>query len=508
MPTVHYTIFASLIFADSRLSAKTVKIGPHESMKVSRYTVLQCTTYSHQYTLCIFALVELLLHFFKFYSEWKSSEEVIAIHCPPDKTLSPSQAKVLATAPQEHGYKVRPFHNFASFIIQDPFEFDHNLCKALSKPNFTAFIHHLKIAAELMATNKTLLPLFDRKEYQKVEVRLYSKPRRLVFYTPELKDLFRGNPTFSALGEGLETLDMKDSFVHQSVSLITLKAITEYLQQSLGFSCSPDNSIGEENGSQEDSYHDEDGIDTDSSAGAKAEPVEGSTASAASLELMDADSDVKGAVKEPGPPKGAVNEPRPPSTWEKKDVTNGEISVQGGGEASTRKRAHDTSDDEPHEEMKRTKKGNSHSIKTLDILRRIQQECQSAKYVCTAMSDTWTHRRQKRRKLEQQLQKKEGEDEEKMDTTELTESLPLLPALLSVRMSTDSSKAPLVSIKVNQLPPLKMNKFNNWFTLVNKELHGHPPSSKELHRHPPSNKELHGQPPSHQELHGHPIYLS
>jgi hypothetical protein len=448
--------------------------------------------------LFIFSLVELLLHFFKFYSEWRSSEEVIAIHCPPDKTLSPSEAKALATAPQEQGYKVRPFHNFASFIIQDPFEFDHNLCKALSKPNFTAFIHHLKIAAELLATNKTLLPLFDRKEYQKVEVRLYSKPKRLVFYTSELKDLFCGSPTFSALGEGLETLDMKDSVVHQSVSLVTLKAITEYLQQSRGFSCSPDNSTGEENGIQEDSYHDEDNIDTDSSAGAKAEPVEGSTASAASLELMDADGDVKGAEKEPGPP----------STREKKDVTNGETSAKGGGEASTRKRAHDTSDDEPHEEMKRTKKGNSHSIKTLDILRQVQQECQSAKYVCTAMSDTWTHRRQKRRKLEQQLQKKEGEAEEKMDTTELTESLPLLPALLSVRMSTDSSKAPLVSIKINQLPPLKMNKFNNWFTLVNKELHGHPPSHKELHGHPPSSKELHGHPPSHQELHGHPIYLS
>lgn len=324
-------------------------------------------------------------------------------------------------------------------------------------------------------------------------MRLYSKPKRLVFNTSDLKEIFQCNPSFSALGEGLETLDMTDSFIHQSVSLVALKAITEYLQQSLGFSCSPDNSIGEENNSQEDSYHDDDDTDTDSTTGAKSEPVENSHA-AASSERMDVDRDGKGTVKEP----------EPPSTREKKEVANRETSVQGtgGGEASTRKRAHNTSDDEPHDETKRTKKGNSHSVKTLDILRQVLQECQSAKYVCTAVSDTWTHRRLKRRKLEQQ--KKEGEEEENMDTSELTESLPALPALLSVRMLTESTKAPLVSIKIYQLPPLKMNKFNNWFTLVNKELHVHSPSHKE--RHPPSHKEP--QLPSHKELHGHPIYLS
>ena len=446
-----------------------------------------------------FSLVELLLHFFKFYSEWRPSEEVVAIHCPPDKTLSPSAAKALATAPKEQGYKIRPFNILASFIIQDPFEFDHNLCKALSKPNYTAFIHHLKIAAELLASNKSLLPLFDRKEYQKVEVRLYSKPKRLVFNTSELKQIFQGNPSFSALGEGLETLDMTDSFIHQSVSLVALKAITEYLQQSLGFSCSADNSNGD---SQEESYHDDDDVNTDNSAGVKSEAVENT----ASSERMDVDRDGKGTAVEP----------EPPSTREKKQVTNREASVQGtnGGEASTRKRAHDTSDDEPHDETKRTKKGNSHSVKTLDILRQVQQECQSAKYVCTAVNDTWTHRRLKRRKLEQQ--KKEGEEEENMDTNELTESLPPLPALLSVRMLTESSKAPLVSIEIYQLPPLKMNKFNNWFTLINKELHGHSPSGKEQYSHSdkgqqghsPSHKGQQGQSLSDKELHGHPIYLS
>lgn len=418
----------------------------------------------------IFSLVELLVHFFKFYSEWKSSEEVVAIHCPPDKTLSPSAAKALATAPQGQGYKVRPFRDIASFIIQDPFEFDHNLCKALSKPNFTAFIHHLKIAAELLASNKNLLPLFDRKEYQKVEVRLYSKPRRLVFNTYDLKDLFRGNPTFSALGEGLEKLDMNDSVIHQSVSLVTLKAITEYLQHSLSFSCSPDNSTGEENDGQEDNYHDEDDIDADNGAGTKSEPSE-ITGVSPSSECMDVDRDIKGAVKNPEHPLGSKN----------KEVANGETNVQSGDEATRRKRAHNSSDDEQRDETKRTKKGNLQSVNTIDILRQVQGECQSTKYVCTAMSDTWTHRRQKRRKLEQQ-QQREGEEgggeEEKMDTSELTESLPSLPALLCMKIVTDSSKAPLVSIKIDQLPPLNMNKFNNWFTLVNKELHRYPPSQR------------------------------
>ena len=453
-----------------------------------KYSIYDTTVHTHS-LLCILCylcpLVELLLHFFKFYSEWKSSEEVVAIHCPLDKTLSPSDAKAMAIAPQDQGYKIRPFKDYVSFIIQDPFEFDHNLCKALSNPNFTAFVNHLKIAAELLAANNNLLPLFDRKEYQKVEVRLYSKPRQLVFNAHDLKDLFGANPTFSTLGEGIETLDLNDSLVHQSVSLVTLKAITEYLEHSLSFSCSPDNSSEEENNSQEDSYLDENDLDTNDSAGAESESAENIAASA-SPERVDVDKDTKGAARE------------------NKAVANGETSTQSVGEASGRKRAHSCSDNEQQDKIKRTKKQTTHSAKTLDVLRQVQHKCQSAKYVCTAVSDTWTHRRQKRRKQEQQ-QQREGE-EEKMDTSELTESLPSLPALLCMKIFIDRSKAPLVAIKINQLPPLNMNKFNNWFTLVNKELHRHtPPTQKELHRHtPPAKKELHSQQfPARKELHRH-----
>ena len=42
---------------------------------------------------------DLVLHFFKFYSEWRSSEEVVAIHCPLSRTLSPGDAINLATDP-------------------------------------------------------------------------------------------------------------------------------------------------------------------------------------------------------------------------------------------------------------------------------------------------------------------------------------------------------------------------------------------------------------------------
>ena len=290
----------------------------------------------------------------------------------------------------------------------------------------------------------------------------------------ELKDLFRGNPAFSALGESLEKLDMNDSFIHQSVSLVALKAITEYLQHSLSFTCSPDNSSGVENSSQEDDYHNDEDVDTNDSTEANSEALENTAVSAnsqpdvgkdtsiPSSECMDIDKGIKR-------PSGAVKNPETSSTSKSKEDANGEISVQCGGE--TRKRAHTNSDDEQHDETKRTKKGNSQSINMLDALRQLQQECPSAKYVCTAMSDTWTHRRQRRRKLEQQ----QGE-EEKMDTSELTESLPSLPALLCMKLFTDSSKAPLVVIKIDQLPPLNMNKFNNWFTLVNKELHRHAPA--------------------------------
>ena len=432
-------------------------------------------------TTCFFP-VELLLHFFKFYSEWRASEEVVAIHCPRDKTLSPSEAKALATQPQTQGYKIRPFRDIAPLIVQDPFEFDHNLCKALSKPNFTAFIHHVKMAAELLTKQKNILPLFDRKEYQKVEVRLYAKPRRLVFNTHDLKQLFQGNSAFSALGEGLEELDMNDSFVHKSVSLVTLKAVINYLQHSLNINCSPNN-LTEKDSSQETDLHTNDSAAAKSSpdppentaASAKCQPDVDKNTSILSTECMDIDKDIK-------QPTEAEANPEPSSTSKIKEVANGDrqrAGVKVVGEASSRKRGHSLSDEETEQsdETKRTKKGNSQTVNTLDILRQARRECQSAKYVCTAMSDTWTHRRQQQRKLEQQQQLRSGDQvEERMDTSELTESLPSLPALLCVKLFLDNSKAPLVAIKINQLPPLHVHKFNNWFALVNKELHRHPSS--------------------------------
>ena len=104
--------------------------------------------------------VDLLLHFFKFYSEFRSSEEVVAVHCPLDRTLSPTDAINLANAPQKRGYRVSPF-KFPSLVIQDPFECDHNLCKALSKDKFIVFQRCFKIAAELLEAKSNLLPLFD-----------------------------------------------------------------------------------------------------------------------------------------------------------------------------------------------------------------------------------------------------------------------------------------------------------------------------------------------------------
>jgi hypothetical protein len=111
-----------------------------------------------------FHAVDLLLHFFKFYSEWRSSEEVVAIHCPLDRTLSPGDAISLATAPRERGYDVHPF-KAPSIIIQDPFELTHNLCKTLSESNFVELQRRFRIAAEILETRNNLLPLFDWGEY-------------------------------------------------------------------------------------------------------------------------------------------------------------------------------------------------------------------------------------------------------------------------------------------------------------------------------------------------------
>ena len=121
-----------------------------------------------------FHAVDLALHFFKFYSEWRSLEEVVAIHCPLGRTLSPSDAVNLATAPRERGYNIHPFKS-PSIIVQDPFELTHNLCKTLSKKNFVELQRRLRVAAEMLETRNDLLPLFDWREYQDTHVHTHTQ---------------------------------------------------------------------------------------------------------------------------------------------------------------------------------------------------------------------------------------------------------------------------------------------------------------------------------------------
>ena len=424
----------------------------------------------------IFFSVELLLHFFKFYSDFKPSEEVVAIHCPPEKVLSPSEAKALASTPQAQGYKIRPFGNKAPFIIQDPFEFDHNVCKVLSPSHFSAFIYHIRTAAQLLASKSNILPLFDTKEYQTAGKQLYNQEEKLVLNKRDLKVVFKMNPAFSALRVDIENLDLKDSVIHESVSFVTLKAITDYLKDSFDFNCSPGSST------EDGCANGEDDVDMDDSNTEKGSDMPENIATSANSKLT-AEEKAPTPLQEyvDGDKEGGYNmsehtvNQKPSLNSTSEEISNEEASGECKGEESLkRKRAHGSSDDD-EDETKRVKKGNSKSPETLDILRQLRQDCQSSKFMCTAMSDTWTHRRQRRRKLEQERRhrhERENEGpEEKMDTSELTNSLPSLPPLLRMTLFMDTTRAPLVVIKISQLPPLHVKKFKSWFAVINKDLH-------------------------------------
>ena len=400
--------------------------------------------------------MELLLHFFKFYSEW-SGEEVVAIHYPPDKILSPTEAKSLAEHPVSLGYKVRPFREISPLIIQDPFEFDHNVCKSLSKANFTSFIRHLRIAAELLSSKNSILPLFDREEYQNAEVMLLTKPRRLTFNQGDLKELLWQSQTFSALAECVDKLDLKVATIHEALSKIALKAIVKYLEEKLDFNCSPSTNqptqqpanadIQPTNDSATDPTKQPTSADVHSTDDSATEPTKQPTS---------AETGESSSFSSMLTPKTCVQEPTPLT-----------VNSINSGDPCTRKRAHPSDViDEQTDEAKRTK-NEIQSVTTLDTLRRFQSECESESYNCTAMTNTWTRRR---KKLRQQQQQQQQNRDVQMDTTDLTDSLPLVLPVLCVKLSIDYSELPTCTIVINQLPPLNINEFKNWYAIINKEL--------------------------------------
>lgn len=384
------------------------------------------------------------MHFFSFYSQW-NGQQVVAIHCPPNKTLSPAEAKQLATDPQKLGYKVRPFKELSSLIIQDPFELDHNLCKSLSRAHYTVLLRYMKLAATILREKNSVMALFVEREYEDAETKLFSETRKLIFSPDELTTLLQRDQTLAKVAECVGQLDLHNIAIHQSVSRLALKAVSFYLTNKLKFKCTPCSTTEQQAMEQQCG---------DAIGPSNSEPDLMMSKEDSSSNLQSSVSTDKELVEE-------------------REDHGSQVDANGQSERAAevlhRKRAHSSDDDGEDDELvsdetKRARKRRD-SVTPLDVLHQTQPEQLSEAYHCLAMSDTWTHRRQKQR------QQRKAADE-KMETSELTDALPCLPPLLSLKLSLDTSQIPHVAVSVDQLPPAPINisNFKNLFALINKEL--------------------------------------
>ena len=320
----------------------------------------------------------------------------------------------------------------------------------------------MKIAGEILASSGSVLALFDRKEYEQLRVKIFGNDRsQLVLSMRSVVLLLqKQGPPFSILAEWIDQLDPTNSSVHESLSRVVLRAVATYLHNKFDFISTPSNLSKNESltssephpsGGQSVMLHP---LDSTELATPRPHPSDSHDPQPVQPTIHGDDQPTQHA----GATLHVSNSSIPHSS------DSGEKRVLTGHKRALSSDSDDFDSDELASDDTKRVKNTFEEVTALDVLRHVQQGCHSNEYTCTAATDSWTHRRRKRRH--------QRKSEDKMDTSELSESLPVCPPVLRVKMSiaTDNSDPQKVTIDICQLEPHNTNKFKNWFALINKEL--------------------------------------
>ena len=198
--------------------------------------------------------MELLLHFFQFYSEhFDFSNHVIAIHNPSTKPLTILEATELAkTRMMEQPSKLKEF-KVSPVCIQDPFELSHNVTKSYVIASLVLlqnmlkcamYITHQQLQSEVSCHDGNLMALFHKHEYLNVSSALNSQEsvfaaKIITFTTTNVASLLRRVDSLKPLASRLRELDLGNPEIVQKLTLVVMKALIAILEQYLSFVCQP-----------------------------------------------------------------------------------------------------------------------------------------------------------------------------------------------------------------------------------------------------------------------------
>ena len=283
--------------------------------------------------------------------------------------------------------------------VQDPFELSHNVTKSLPKVAFfqdmlcvSRDILQEQLQLESSATRSgNLLALFDQTQYQSIASKGYKDPkmsRYLMFTTHRVAGLLQRVETLRPLGERLGELDLKNKKVGKKLADVVVKVLLSILEEELKFVCEVETRDSSEPSNIEHpvgSFAMELSVEGDMPAVV--------TGSEQGLSVEgDMPAVVAGSELEEKMEEG-------PTVVTPLTVGEGE-PFMGEEDGGTRKRQ----PSEPGatlEEPKRVRLSPA-TPQALDLLNSAAAATDGKMYMCTAVSNTWLHRRRVQRHQQDQ----------------------------------------------------------------------------------------------------------
>lgn len=305
-------------------------------------------------TLCVppFTPAQLFLHFLHYYAEvFSFSEQAIAIH-----TLSLPLISHLRHDPsgQGMGFKV------SSLCLQDPFERSHNVTKNLKAPHLPQLLHafqsSLKILKELLegeqiapGTRQNVLSLFKPTE-SAIPRKKAAAVHTLHLDTGTVCRLLCGT-RYAALAGRLEELDLNNTFIQWTLNHVILQSLAVQLEREFGFR-----------------VHAESPAASSISPASSLPPTNIAVADGSAHQCKRQRKEVEGEV----------------SSEEGMEVEEEGLVEVGGEQGVKRKRL---AEQESAEQL---------------LFRLTEGEWSGCTLVCSAMEESWIHRRRRRREKQKQ----------------------------------------------------------------------------------------------------------
>lgn len=391
---------------------------------------------------------------------------MVAIHCPPDKTLTVNEATELSNQAQSgsKNEKVGKFAVSVPLCVQDPFELSHNLLKSLSKLSFAKLTANMKSAATVLAQQieskeGSLLEIFNTEHYKNAAVRVVSAKsllKTLFFSKDDIAGLLGQIEELKELANRLDELDLSNKATLHSLCLVVLRALATRLETEMKFVISPvqtDEAMEEDDDLEETKKDMEEDNDLEET---KKDTEE---------EMVQ---EVSQTIEQPAVTKDVSMEEKAPDTHRKRQRSEAEEEEEDSLEANTSQGAEDkVVEEEIKDDVKRCK--TESKVAALDLLQQLTSSGGAESYLCTAFENTWmSKRRNKRHPHHQQQQATRPpllDALPALNTPVIHLQLSLKPLESCNIESKEKTCKLLCAVGLNPLEVQSRSLYGNWFSV-------------------------------------------